>query len=194
MGALTQAESAQRRDAILSAAEELLREGSADAMTISAVAREAAVAKGSIYTYFASKNELLFALRERFLEGMLTSLESVIGRLGKEDFVSVASDVVESLIDYQFEHRALATALLEDRTRAGLGAVADEKLQQMLANGIRVGQAAGVFRPTDPWITAGLVLHGVAGVVRDALRQADDAERELLVDNTLSFVVAALRA
>jgi TPR repeat protein len=47
------------REAIVAAAEALYRRGGADAVTLSAVAREADMARGVIYAHFASRQELL---------------------------------------------------------------------------------------------------------------------------------------
>ncbi|MDI1481594.1 TetR/AcrR family transcriptional regulator [Polyangium sp. y55x31] len=57
----------QRREAILGAAAELFRERSIDDISIGEVAERAGLAKGSVYRYFATKEEVFQAL---FLQGL----------------------------------------------------------------------------------------------------------------------------
>src|SRR2546421_4120937 len=57
-----------RPDQILDAAERVLLGRSDGAMTMDAVAAEAGVGKGTVYHYYASKAEVLAALRARWVE------------------------------------------------------------------------------------------------------------------------------
>src|SRR3981081_1169379 len=57
-----------KTDAILALAEQRLREGGYEALSIAAIARELGVAQNAIYWYFPSKDELFVAARQRMLE------------------------------------------------------------------------------------------------------------------------------
>ena len=70
-----QAEDKQERaDAILDAAERLLLRSPERVANVAEVADEAGLAKGTVYLYFPSKEELLLALHERNIDGFFRPL------------------------------------------------------------------------------------------------------------------------
>lgn len=87
-------EKAARRAAILAAARAMIDDVGFDGVTMSGLAKRAGLAKGTLYLYVASKEELFLAL-----------------------FV----DELEALVD-RFEAEARADTLVEDLTRAALEA------------------------------------------------------------------------
>ncbi|MDC3959287.1 TetR/AcrR family transcriptional regulator [Polyangium jinanense] len=68
----------QRREAILGAAADLFRERSLDDISIGEVAERAGLAKGSVYRYFATKEEVFQAL---FLQGLGAWFDEVMPAL-----------------------------------------------------------------------------------------------------------------
>lgn len=66
---------AERREAILQAARDLLDEGGADAATLSAIAARAGVVKSGLYRYFESREEILIQLLISSGERMVDDLE-----------------------------------------------------------------------------------------------------------------------
>ena len=78
--AIQQADKQERREAILDAAERLLLTEPDRVASVAEVADEAGLAKGTVYLYFPSKEELLLALHERnidsFFRAVITLLES----------------------------------------------------------------------------------------------------------------------
>jgi AcrR family transcriptional regulator len=70
-----QAEAKQERHhAILDAAERLLLRSADRMANVAEVADEAGLAKGTVYLYFASKEELLLAVHERNIDGFFNAL------------------------------------------------------------------------------------------------------------------------
>ena len=61
----------ERQHAILDAAERLLRRSPERIANVAEVADEAGLAKGTVYLYFPSKEELLLALHERNVDELL---------------------------------------------------------------------------------------------------------------------------
>src|SRR6266545_1106190 len=64
----------ERHHAILDAAERLLLRAPERVANVSEVADEAGLAKGTVYLYFPSKEELLLALHERNIDGFFRPL------------------------------------------------------------------------------------------------------------------------
>ena len=72
------AEKEERHRAILDAAERLLPRSTGRGPSMAEVADEAGLAKGTIYLYFPSKEELLLALLERNIDGFFLALAGVL--------------------------------------------------------------------------------------------------------------------
>ncbi len=80
----------ERHHAILDAAERLLRRSPERIANVAEVADEAGLAKGTVYLYFPSKEELLLAVHERNIDGFFRAL---IDRLA-EDRPAAIADVL----------------------------------------------------------------------------------------------------
>jgi AcrR family transcriptional regulator len=68
----------ERQQALLDAAERLLRRSPERIANVAEVADEAGLAKGTVYLYFPSKEELLLALHERHIDGFFEGLMGLI--------------------------------------------------------------------------------------------------------------------
>lgn len=66
----------RRRDAILDAALGQSRDRELDAVTMAEIARAVGLAKGTLYLYFATKEELFLAVLERELDGWFEELDA----------------------------------------------------------------------------------------------------------------------
>jgi AcrR family transcriptional regulator len=80
---------AERRNAILDAAEALFLEHPDRMANVAEVADAAGVAKGTVYLYFPSKEEMLLALHERHVAGFFAELCIHLDSRGPHDFTSV---------------------------------------------------------------------------------------------------------
>jgi AcrR family transcriptional regulator len=76
----------QRHEAILDAAERLLVRSPDRVANVAEVADEAGLAKGTVYLYFPSKEELLLAVHERHVDGFFRAL---IERLAREERITI---------------------------------------------------------------------------------------------------------
>src|SRR5678816_511085 len=76
----------ERHAAILDAAERLLIGSPERVPNVAEVADEAGLAKGTVYLYFPSKEELLLALHERNIDGFFAAL---IARLAQDQAVRI---------------------------------------------------------------------------------------------------------
>ncbi len=93
-----QAEAKQERyHAILDAAERHLVRSRGRAANVADVADEAGLAKGTVYLYFPSKDELLLALHERHLDDFFRAMMDTLARpdpVGIDDVLSLAQKFV----------------------------------------------------------------------------------------------------
>jgi len=68
----------ERRAQILDAAIDLLDGGDLDRITVASVATRAGIAKGTVYLYFRTKEELFLGLTERLLEDWFDELDTAL--------------------------------------------------------------------------------------------------------------------
>ena len=67
-----------KRELILNTMQELFQEGKAGTASVSDIAKRAGIAKGGLYYYFASKEEVLDALVEREYENIIQNCKFFI--------------------------------------------------------------------------------------------------------------------
>jgi AcrR family transcriptional regulator len=109
-----------RRAQILDAASALLEKVELDTVVMDEVARKAGVAKGTLYLYFRTKEELFLGLLERAFEAWFDELDAQLAVGQGWIQASAIADLVTA---------ALAPRLLFRRLLALLGAVLEHNLQ-----------------------------------------------------------------
>lgn len=87
--AMADADKEERRNAILDAAEALFLQHPERMASVAEVADTAGVAKGTVYLYFPSKEEMLLALHERHVSAFFAELMAVLEAPGTLDFDAV---------------------------------------------------------------------------------------------------------
>ncbi len=81
----------ERHQAILDAAERLLTTAPVRVANMAEVADEAGLAKGTVYLYFASKDELLLALHERHADDFFRALIALLDEPGEVSIAAVTA-------------------------------------------------------------------------------------------------------
>lgn len=110
---------ADRRQSILTAAQEVWSTSTFDTLTMSAVATRAALAKGTLYLYFPTKEALLLAMLESRLDKCLSDVEDRL-------------ETREPVADSETMADILATALLADDALTRLLAIMGTILEHNL--------------------------------------------------------------
>ena len=81
----------ERHHAILDAAERLLTSAPVRVANMAEVADEAGLAKGTVYLYFASKDELLLALHERHADDFFRALIALLDQPGEVSIAEITA-------------------------------------------------------------------------------------------------------
>ncbi len=155
---------------ILAAAKRLLEQEGIDALTMDEIAQAAGVAKGTLYLYFQSKDELIQALLSQVAEAIIGDLEVI---LAKTDIPQdKLRQVVVLLLNYAEQESALFPLYLRELVRfkagRGGGLTSLQELEehivalitQIFADGITQRQ----FIPADPRLLA-FLLKGILRAV-----------------------------
>ncbi len=179
---------------ILAAARQLLEQRGLEAMTMEEIAAAAGVAKGTLYLYFQSKDDLILALINQVGENILRDVEASLQTPGTPP--EKLRRMVSVLLDYLQRERLLfpiyARELLrgEEKPREGLRhhyQDLEEKFVTLVTRLFAEGIAAGQFIPANPRLLTFLIrgLVRAAGYYQKAEGQADAAQEALPVILTL---------
>jgi AcrR family transcriptional regulator len=174
----------ERWGKLLGAARELLTEHGPDQVSVEAIASRAGVAKGTFYLYFSSRDQLLDAVRERWIDEVLSEADGQPGLSGPEEWPARLRALVELMVELFLRDPSLHLTLLHPPVRAGQLVPALGTLEGLVERSIREARAAGVQDLPEPWLGATFLVHGVHGIVDRYLQaQTGAAERVQLVSD-----------
>ncbi|MEU8685797.1 TetR/AcrR family transcriptional regulator [Streptomyces sp. NPDC048611] len=149
-----------RRRQILDAVAALLLEDGYESLTVARVAARAGVAKGTVYLYFASKQELLAALQAEMWDRMLQRPAALV-RQPELTWTDRLDGLVAAWITVEQHDHALYHRLFHE-----LGTADEEPLaaaRDLLVTILTEGHAAGEFDVPDPQLTADFLTHAYTG-------------------------------
>lgn len=164
----------QRREAVLGAAQELFVEHGPGGTSIDAIAKRAGVAKGTVYLYFPSKEDILQAIETRFNAGIVDRVHAAAEAAGGAPEESVVAWCVE-LVHAYLDELDVHDMLFYGRTTATREAVADTALVDDLT---ALAAARGVGAPGA---TAAFLVGGTTALVDRAILERCTSSREDLV-------------
>lgn len=158
-----------RLDELMAAAEKLFLEQGVEATTINDIVELAQVAKGTFYHYFASKNELLTAMGQRYTAQFLDRLKQAVDACAEDDWLGRLCTWIRTSIEVYVETYRTHDIVYTDhhhhnRSNREKNAILDQ-LQDILDGGAR----AGVWQLAQSRVTALLIYTGVHGVTDDAI-------------------------
>lgn len=188
----------EKRDLIIDAAALLFSEFGFHEVNMELVAKKAGIAKGTIYNYFKSKEELYFAINETRLNRLISELE----RKFKEQ-ISVIDDLKGFTIHlFMFLLKYRDFFLIFQRTRLKKQPLKSKnlelniaRLKEMLSNILKEGVEKKVFKNLDICFTSDLILGMIySAVLRNINRDIHDEivikEREALFSFIKNSVIA----
>jgi AcrR family transcriptional regulator len=164
-----------RTGEILLAAERVFGERGYAGATVAAIARAAGVAKGTVYLYFRSKDEIFHAAHERDLGEMRATTAAAIA--AASGTAAQLRAYVASKIEFCASHRAFFALYLSESTPQGGLLGLPQRLQDhaaeqvaVLAGVVRAGQAAGEVRDLAPEAVARAIFDVTRSVIVQRLR------------------------
>lgn len=189
---------AERRQEILDAALRRFLEKGYDETTVGDIAADAAVATGTVYLYFPSKEKILLALHERFEEGMLAHIVDIVaesleqGARGEPiNHREVIDQVFDAMAGYFLEKRDITAVVCKNVTnpeplRDG------HKLQgEVVTRILEQGVEQGWIHVSDPEMAA-YVIRSVDQPIMDAVVYGDPPDLQRVVNAVKEFLGKAL--
>ena len=185
-----QVQDEKKRQRIIQAAGKLFAQRQFHKVCLDEVASEAGVGKGTVYTYFSSKDDLYLSLLEHALGQLVDLLEQRVDADPHRPADRSLSLIVRELVDYAAGHPYLFELM-----RAGTTPLdrpewikRRQALRDLIERVLRRGVDTGQFNDANPQITAlfipGLVRSAMLGSTRDRA----GIDRKQLSDHILRFI------
>lgn len=193
-----------RREELLDVAARLCATVGYDAFSVDALTREASVAKGTFYYYFGSKQDLLFALVERFVDALFTELERVAADLegtGAERFRQLLLGATSWKVGHVGDAYGLVPLLYKRENAELRHHLFDQwtvRCREIFLPCVARGATDGSLSVDDPEVTCDLVLSiwidGAARMYDRALAApTDDAYADIIIRNVAALSTAVER-
>lgn len=163
----------------MDAAQELFLKNGFTTTNIDQVVKQAGVAKGTFYTYFSSKEEIVKALRERYIIELRARVLAVIGTAESEDRRLQLQAWVERVVSGFLRKARIHDLLFHEIGSLDRQKKQDNPLIADLAIFLQCGEREGKWHIDDARLTATMLFNAMHGAVDDAL--AGRIERERLV-------------
>lgn len=156
----------ERTEQLLDAAERVLLAQGLASTTVSDIADAAGVAKGTLYLYFPSKDAVMAALRARYLIRFSAAVNPAVAS-GRAGAATRLDRFVDGLFEFSGAHQALHHLLFHEAGYSETDALAGGRavLTTVLSDGV----ASGAFDVRDVPTAAGFLLHGLHGLLVDAM-------------------------
>jgi uroporphyrinogen-III synthase/AcrR family transcriptional regulator len=185
-----------KRKKILNAAADLFSRKSYHEVMMDDVAKMINVAKGTVYNYFSSKEELYFSIMSLRMENLLNSLtEKVQKEHNSIDSIrSFVLHVYMFMMKYQnFFLMYKKESLNSENDFCGQLRNLEEQLKKLLGVIIRTGINEDLFRDVNEEFTANSILGSIYGTVeRDINRGLDEEQKKEERERLFEFILHAL--
>lgn len=174
---------------IFDAALKISNEKGFQAMSMRDFSKETGLSMGALYSYFASKDELLdMILRQgrklvlRILTRNIQSIDDPVAKLETAIRIHVyLSEALQPWFHFSFMEAKNMNALEKEKTVAS-----ELHTDQIFADILTEGQATGLFAPRDPQQSAG----GIKALLQDwYVKRWKYAKRKTEVDQYADFIV-----
>ena len=188
-----------RRSELIDTAEELFLENGYEGTTVSEIVRNAGVAQGTFYHYFKSKDDVLSAITDRWIEEIRAGMEDIASRdgsdaidkiLGVFGFFSSLGKSRQRLVEYVHEER---NAHLHIKFEKRVPRIIIPPFSQMIEEGVD----EGFFDVRYPELAALSIMEtaGAISHIHETYRLEDKTEKmNEITDATFDFIERILGA
>jgi AcrR family transcriptional regulator len=192
----------QRRAEILEAALGLFSSKGFHETTMEEVAQAAGVAKGTVYLYFQSKEHLLLALKQEFMQGLKDAVTAIVAEgieqleAGKEiDYRDIIDDIFQTIVDYHCQRRDAVEVVVRQSPSPDLVREALELEREylgLITTAFQTGMQYGLVHTEDPEMTARLVNAAIRDNIATCLCYSEPEDLDRLVNAAKQLLYKAL--
>lgn len=169
----------ERRADLLDAAERLALDKGVDGITVDAVTAGAGVSKGTFYLYFRSKEDVLNALRERYVERFLAVQMAAVANVPTGDWPGrIEAWIIAGIEDYVGDPRLHDVVFRHAEPDHNPPPEPEHPPIRALTALLEDGIAAGAFRLPDPEATATLLYYAMHGIADHLIHYSGGTQAE----------------
>lgn len=181
-----------RRDDILRAGEKVFSTIGFAQATINELASAADIGKGTFYLYFDSKDHLLGALWERYVDAIVSTTQSILDE-GAAWWPTI-DKVMAALIEHAIHNAELHRIVYGSANAKALELCkqANQRVIDLMCDFVAHGTRAGAFQAQDTRLAFRMVYHAADGLLDDLVAKQDDIEPEQVTAIVLELAHRAL--
>lgn len=143
----------ERRQTILDSAWKIFQRSSYESVTMDAVARETSLAKGTLFLYFRTKEELFLAVTAQQLSGWFASIDEALtqisGAAAKEQVIALMADSLRERSGFTRLLAILSTVLEQNVTYESALEFKRQLLGSMLHTGAELERCLPFLNPGE---------------------------------------------
>ncbi|MBM0106264.1 TetR/AcrR family transcriptional regulator [Steroidobacter sp. S1-65] len=181
-----------RREELLDAAQRLFLAKGIAGTSIDDIVSAAHVAKGTFYLYFASKEAILTALQERFVNDFCARLDAAMERCGPNRWRARLQVWVKTIIEGYLDQVALHDVIFHEIEHYDRKAMSHNPAVDQLTDLLTEGAKHGAWKAEHPRSTAVMLFHAFHGGVDAAIADNSKINRARLTRMVTTFVERAL--
>lgn len=181
-----------RREELIDAAQALFLGKGFDATSVDEIVRAADVAKGTFYFYFKTKDEVLQALRSRFVEGFCKRLEDAVATKARDDWVGQLDAWLEAGVNGYLDEFELHDLVFHEFRPSNRRMKHDNPVIAHLTDLIEGGAKVGAWSVRHPRLTAVMLFNALHGAVDDEIVASIKTNRKPLIVDVRTFCRLAL--
>jgi AcrR family transcriptional regulator len=149
----------------MNAAQQLFLDKGVVATTIEQITAAAGVAKGTFYLYFSSKDDVLVALRPRYAQHLLASIEAAIAKRPVGDWKGKLTAWAKGGVSGYLDSTRLHDMLFYSSPPPNHAGLVDNVVIDHLCEMLEAGTDAQAWTVEDPRFTAIFLFSGLHGIL-----------------------------
>ena len=190
------AKAQERRREILMGAARAFAHGGYNATNMDQIARECGLAKGHIYHYFRSKEEIFTEIRTEAVSRLIEKLTPIASAAAKDPELALRkaiAAVIARIFDEEERHElGLPDPVsLSAKNRKRIRALG-RRYEQMFTNIVRTGMNQGTFVTSDPKLTTFVILRA-AFTVAQWYREGGKWKPQWIIEQVTEQLVRSVR-
>lgn len=183
----------ERREDLMDAAQTLFLQKGFAATNVSEIVAGAEVAKGTFYTYFNTKDEILAALRVRYISDFHQTVVAALGQCAGS-WPDRLDTCMSSCVAAYLQNVPLHDLVFHEYRPANRSLKSDNPVTALLAGVLKDGMAAGAWHVPDPHLSAVMLFSAFHGAVEDTLSRDQPVDEAGLTKAVSAFCRNALGA
>lgn len=181
-----------RRSELMDAAEQLFLKNGVTATSVDEIVAAAAVAKGTFYVHFPSKEHLLAALQQRFALSFADLIEAAMAKRRTNDWRGRLNAWVKAGVNAYLDRVALHDMVFHEIHVGDRRLKHENVVVARLAAFLDAGTCAGAWSVAEPRRTAVMLFGALHDAVDDALADGPEVDRLTLARSVTRFFARAI--